>query len=115
MEKFRSFWLSTAENARFAATWPNGHALTGIMHQLQRQASQPHFRVGPLLEKTSILRLRLEKVYDLRLECASHTSMGPTYLSFFSIRTVSRLFVNQNIELVAFSFRYMTRVRDQPF
>jgi hypothetical protein len=44
------------------------------MHQLQCQASQPHFRVGSLPEKTSVARLRPEKVYDLRLENGIGTS-----------------------------------------
>jgi len=43
-------------------------APAGIMHQLRCQPSQPLLRVGSLPEKTSVARLRLEKVYDLRLE-----------------------------------------------
>ena len=41
------------------------------MHQLQCQASQPHFQIRSLSEKTSPARLRLEKVYNLRLEYAN--------------------------------------------
>ncbi|MFZ0943758.1 MAG: hypothetical protein WB930_16150 [Syntrophobacteraceae bacterium] len=52
---------------------------SGIMHQLQCQPSQPLLRVGSLPEKTAVARLRLEKVYDLRLEYASYTSRGPVF------------------------------------
>jgi hypothetical protein len=50
---------------------------TGIMHELQCQPSQPFLQVGSLPEKTSVARLRLEKVYDLRLGYASYASMIP--------------------------------------
>jgi hypothetical protein len=49
------------------------------MHQLHCQASQPHFRVWSLPEKTSVAILGLKKVYNLRLEYASYTSMGPVF------------------------------------
>ncbi len=57
-----------------------------MMHQLQRQASQPHFRVRSLPEKTSVARLRLEKVYNLRPEYASYASM--TMIFAFSGHTL---------------------------
>ena len=47
------------------------------MYRLQCQASQPHFRVWSLPEKTSVARLRLEKVYDLRLKYARMTVSIP--------------------------------------
>jgi len=52
---------------------------SGIMHQLQCQASQPLLRVESLPEKTSVARLRLEKVYDPRLEYTSYASRGPAF------------------------------------
>jgi len=46
------------------------------MLQLQCQPSQPLLPVGSLPEKTLVARLRLQKVYNLRLEYASYTPMG---------------------------------------
>ena len=64
------------------------------MHQLLSYPPQLHFRVGSLTEKTSFARLRLEEVYNLRLEYANYTTMGPVFA--FSGRTPFQEFAARN-------------------